>query len=120
MREHEELSEFHTLDVNERAATERALKRCLALADKIARELSKKKPEDFPSTLSLADFQASLERVAEVLEDHPPKNRAVHGAGKRPVHRPNVAMPEPTSRSGQGLPGASEATNLSSDVAFAQ
>ena len=27
MREHEELSEFHTLDVNERAATERALKR---------------------------------------------------------------------------------------------
>jgi len=72
MREHEELSEFHTLDVNERAATERALKRCLALADKIARELSKKKPEDFPSTLSLADFQASLERVAEVLEDHPP------------------------------------------------
>jgi hypothetical protein len=55
------------------AATERALKRCLALADKIARELSKKKPEDFPSTLSLADFQASLERVAEVLEDHPPK-----------------------------------------------
>lgn len=73
MREHEELSEFDTLDVNERAATERALKRCLALADKIARELSKKKPEDFPSTLSLADFQASLERVAEVLEDHPPK-----------------------------------------------
>ena len=72
MREHEESSEFHTLDVNERAATERALKRCLALADKIARELSKKKPEDFPSTLSLADFQASLERVAEVLEDHPP------------------------------------------------
>jgi hypothetical protein len=55
------------------AVIECALNRCLALADKITRELSKKKPEDFPSTLLLADFQASLERVAEVLEDHPPK-----------------------------------------------
>jgi hypothetical protein len=52
----------------EKAATGAALDRCRALADKIKSELRKKRPEHFVDVLSLADFQASLERAASVLE----------------------------------------------------
>ena len=76
MRKKEEVSEFDMLDVTEKAATEGALNRCRALVDQVARELCEKKPEDFADSLLLADFQASLEHAAEVLEqkaDSPPK-----------------------------------------------
>jgi hypothetical protein len=43
-----------------------ALRRCRALATKIANELRNKEPEDFVE-LPLADIRASLERVADVL-----------------------------------------------------
>jgi hypothetical protein len=60
--------EFDSLDPKEKAATEAALKRCHALAGQIESELHNKKPEHFIDKLSLADFYASLERAAWVLE----------------------------------------------------
>jgi hypothetical protein len=42
--------------------------RCRALAGRIGEELRKKKPEHFVDERSLADFHASLERAAWVLE----------------------------------------------------
>jgi hypothetical protein len=68
MRKEEELSEFDMLDATEKAAMEGALNRCRALVDKVVRELGEKKSEDFANSLLLADFQASLEQAAEVLE----------------------------------------------------
>jgi hypothetical protein len=68
MRKEEELSEFDMLDGTEKAAMEGALNRCRALVDKVVRELGEKKSEDFANSLLLADFQASLEQAAEVLE----------------------------------------------------
>ena len=68
MRKDEELSEFDTLDATERTAMEGALSRCRVLVDKVASELGERKSGDFASILSLADFQASLEHAAEVLE----------------------------------------------------
>jgi hypothetical protein len=62
------LTEFHRLDAIERATTKAALDRCRALADQVERELLKKGAEDFQSLTLLADFQASLESAAEVLE----------------------------------------------------
>jgi hypothetical protein len=62
------LPEFHRLDAIERAATKAALDRCRALADRIESELSKKRAEDLQNRTALADFQASLESAAEVLE----------------------------------------------------
>ena len=79
MRKVEELPQFDALDVTEKAAMEGALNRCRALVDKIVSELCEKKSGDFASVLSLADFQASLEHAAKVLEqkaDSPPKKRA--------------------------------------------
>ena len=79
MRKDQELSQYDALDVTEKAAMEGALNRCRALVDKIVSELCEKKSGDFVSILSLADFQASLEHAAEVLEqkaDSPPKKRA--------------------------------------------
>ena len=76
MRKNAESSEFDTLDATEKAATEGALNRCRVLVDQVARDLGEKKPEDFANSLSLADFQASLEHAAEILEqkaDSPPK-----------------------------------------------
>ena len=68
MRKEEELSEFDMLDTTEKAAMEGALNRCRALVAQVARELGEKKSEDFANSLLLADFQASLERAAELLE----------------------------------------------------
>jgi hypothetical protein len=80
MRKDEEVSEFDMLDATERTAMEGALSRCRVLVNKIASELGERKSGDFASSiLSLADFQASLEHAAEVLEQKatsPPKKRA--------------------------------------------
>jgi predicted nucleic acid-binding Zn-ribbon protein len=70
--------EFDDLDANERAALESALNRCRALAGRIGEELRKKEPEHFVDERSLADFHASLERAASVLEQtiHTPTSTA--------------------------------------------
>jgi hypothetical protein len=60
--------EFDNLDANEKAAVESTLYRCRALVGRIGEELRKKKPEHFVDERSLADFHASLERAAWVLE----------------------------------------------------
>jgi hypothetical protein len=60
--------EFDSLDVIEKAAVEAAVSRCRALAGRIGEELRKKKPEHFVDERSLADFHASLEHAASVLE----------------------------------------------------
>ena len=76
MRKDQELSQYDALDVTEKAAMEGALNRCRALVDQVERKLGERKPEDFANSLRLADFQASLEHAAEILEqkaDSPPK-----------------------------------------------
>ena len=62
------LTEYGRLDAIEKAAVKAALDRCRALADQVERELLKKRAEDFQNLTVLADFQASLESAAEVLE----------------------------------------------------
>jgi hypothetical protein len=59
---------FKSLDANEKAALESTLYRCRALVGRIGEELRKKKPEHFVDERSLADFHASLEHAASVLE----------------------------------------------------
>jgi hypothetical protein len=59
--------EFDNLDATEKAAVEAALNRCRTLANQIARELRKKRP-DFIDKSLLADLRASLEQAARVLE----------------------------------------------------
>jgi hypothetical protein len=60
--------EFDGLDATEKAAIEGALNRCRDLAAQIESELRNKRPKHFVDKLSLADFYASLERAAWVLE----------------------------------------------------
>ena len=60
--------EFDSLDAIERAGTLGAVDRCRSLAAQIASELRNKRPEHFVDKLALADFYASLERAAGVLE----------------------------------------------------
>ena len=60
--------EFDNLHANEKAAVESTLYRCRALVGRIGEELRKKKPERFVDERSLADFHASLERAAWILE----------------------------------------------------
>jgi hypothetical protein len=60
--------EFDSLDAIERAGTEAALDRCRSLAAQIASELCNKRPVHFVDKSSLADFYASLECAAGVLE----------------------------------------------------
>jgi hypothetical protein len=55
----------------EKAGTKAALDRCRMLADRIASELREKAPEHFVNILWLAEFQASLECAASVLEQKP-------------------------------------------------
>ena len=62
--------------MSEKAAIERALKRCRRLAAQIERELRNKRPEYFVDKLSLADFYASLERAAEILGQKKKGSRA--------------------------------------------
>jgi hypothetical protein len=60
--------EFDSLNTHEKAAVEGALNRCRALAAQIASELHNKRSEHFVDKLSLADFYASLEHAADVIE----------------------------------------------------
>jgi hypothetical protein len=59
--------EFDGLGATEKAGIGTVLKRCRALAAKIANELRNKRPEHFVDKLSLADVHAFLERAADVL-----------------------------------------------------
>jgi hypothetical protein len=59
---------FDSLDALEKAAVEAALNRCRRLAAQIESKLRNKRHENFVDKLSLADFHASLERAAGVLE----------------------------------------------------
>jgi hypothetical protein len=80
MRKCQQMSEFETylnerrrmttdsLSAIEKAGTEAALDRCRALAHRIQGDLRNKRPEHFANLWSLAEFQASLERAASVLE----------------------------------------------------
>jgi hypothetical protein len=49
--------------------------RCRVLADWIESELLKERPDTFVDKLSFADFQASLERAARVLEQKSGDNK---------------------------------------------
>ena len=60
--------EFDSLDTNEKAALKGALIRCRALLGRIEGALSNKKPEHFVDEQTLADFCASLERAADILQ----------------------------------------------------
>jgi hypothetical protein len=60
--------EFDGQDAMEKAGIGATLNRCRALASKIGNELRNKRPEHFVDKLSLADFHASLEHAAGVLE----------------------------------------------------
>ena len=70
--------EFDNRDANEKVALESTLYRCRALVGRIGEELRKKKPEPFVDERSLADFHASLEHAASVLEQttHTPTSSA--------------------------------------------
>ena len=80
MRKNGQLSEFETsredqkrvtpasLSALEKAATEAALNRCRALAQRIERDLRDGEAEHFVDLVSLAEFQAALESAASVLE----------------------------------------------------
>ena len=106
MRKDEELSEFDTLDATERTAMEGALNRCRDLVDKVASELGERKSGDFASILSLADFQASLERAAEVLRTESRQS------AKKIKPRDDVGSVL-LSSSGAGMPEPTRATRLS-------
>ena len=60
--------EFGSLDANERAGVEAALDRCRSLATQIESKLRIRTRVHFVDKSSLADFYASLERAAGVLE----------------------------------------------------
>ena len=64
--------EFDSIDAKS------TLYRCRALVGRIGEELRKKQPEDFVDERSLADFHASLEHAASVLEQtiHRPTSTA--------------------------------------------
>ncbi len=79
-------NEFDSLDAidkavvkNEKAALESTLYRCRALVGRIGEELRKKKPEHFVDERSLADFHASLEHAASVLEQKTAKGLQERG-----------------------------------------
>ena len=60
--------DFDSLDASERAAVEAALNRCRVLAGQIESKLRNKTTIHFVDEFSLADFYASLERAADVLD----------------------------------------------------
>jgi hypothetical protein len=70
---------FESLDANKKTALESTLYRCRALVGRIAEELRKKKPEHFVDAGSLADFHASLEHAADVLEQKTSKRLQARG-----------------------------------------
>jgi hypothetical protein len=59
--------EFRSLDAREKAALEAALKRCRVLAGQIESILLNER-RHFVDEVSLADFHASLESAADILE----------------------------------------------------
>jgi hypothetical protein len=60
--------EFDGLDATEKAGVKAALNRCRVLAGQIESELRNKRREHIVDKLSLAEFCASLEHAAKVLE----------------------------------------------------
>jgi hypothetical protein len=60
--------EFDSLGANEKAALKGALIRCRALLGRIESALSNEKPEHVVNEQTLADFCASLERAADILQ----------------------------------------------------
>ena len=76
-------SEFSSLDAREKAATEGALVRCRAIADRIVEALATTKPAHL-TVESLADFCASLERAAEILDTTEIGERCAESAGPGP------------------------------------
>ena len=66
--------EFDSLDANQKAALKGALIRCRALVGRIESTLYNKKPKHFVDELTLADFYASLGRVADILGQKSLKN----------------------------------------------
>jgi glutathione S-transferase len=60
--------DFDSLDASEKAAVEAALNRCRVLAGQIESKLRNKTTKHFVDEFSLADFYASLERAADVLD----------------------------------------------------
>jgi hypothetical protein len=60
--------EFDSLDTNEKTALKGALIRCRALLGRIESALSDKTPEHLVNEQTLADFCASLERAADILQ----------------------------------------------------
>ena len=70
---------FESLDANKKTALESTLYRGRALVGRIAEELRKKKPEHFVDAGSLADFHASLEHAADVLEQKTSKSLQARG-----------------------------------------
>ena len=61
-------AECDSLDANEEAALKGALVRCRALLGRIESALSDKTPKHFVNEQTLADFCASLERAADILQ----------------------------------------------------
>ena len=74
--------EFDSLDAIEKAGVKGALNRCRTLAAQIESKLRNKRPEHFVDKSSLADFYASLEHAAGVLEQ---KSRQSVENGPDPV-----------------------------------
>jgi glutathione S-transferase len=75
--------DFDSLDAREKAAAEAALNRCRALAAQIDKELHNQRHERFVDKLSLADFCASLEYAANVLETERPAAGREHTCFRR-------------------------------------
>jgi hypothetical protein len=74
--------EFDGLDATEKAGIEAALNRCRALATKIWNKLRNSGP-NFVDERSLADFHASLEHAAWVLEQKTAKCLQERGRQRR-------------------------------------
>jgi hypothetical protein len=83
----------------EKAGTKAALDRCRILADRIASELREKRPEHFANILWLAEFQASLECAASVLELSPDVRRQGESYARVTPHALNRTAVLSTDRS---------------------
>src|SRR5260370_37874043 len=85
-----------TLCPIEKAGMEAALDRCRMLVDRIASDLREKKSEHFVNILSLAEFHASLERAASVLEQNPDvRGQSVKSEAKANPHELNPLSHSP-------------------------
>jgi hypothetical protein len=85
-----------TLCPIEKAGMEAALDRCRMLVERIASDLREKKSEHFVNILSLAEFHASLERAASVLELNPDvRGQSVKSEAKASPHELNPLSHSP-------------------------